>query len=300
LAPEPVAITGNTATIDFQWDPPSAATLTLNVVDADGMPVPGARVRVTSHQAPKVGTLTVQNAGGAPTTEDAYANVQVEGTTSPSGAVAFPNLPASSNASYDLLIVPATLSARATTTTVLALPVPSGGSIQTVQLQAQIGINGQLLAPNSLPAPLDFSSVTIRTYDQSADSPESQTATAVRTDGSFSVFVTPGRSYVLLAVPPTDSGAARTFVGPGPMQASEFTVTQKLMASIMWKGTVRTSDPRNSSLPKIPIPGTVLQIRCLGGPKAWPYCFDGTAALAETTSDANGAFQFALADPSTR
>jgi hypothetical protein len=219
----------------------------------------------------------------------------VEGTTSSSGAVTFASLP--TNSTYDLLLVPATLSPRATTTTVLALAVPSGGTSQTVQLRAKTSINGQLLAPaaNAGSGSFDLSTVTVFAYDQSSDSPETPNFTTTNADGSFSLGVTPGRTYVLLAMPPTGSGAARTFVGPGPMQASEFTVTQELLPSITWEGTVRSSDASHS-----PIGGTVLQIRCKGGVGGLPYCFDPTLPLAEATADADGALQFALADQTKR
>ena len=293
LAPDSVTING-TATIDFQWDTPSTADLNLNVVDADGTPVGGTHVRVTSSVSRKVGTLSVQNTGGALTPQDIFSNIQIEDTTSATGSVTFAKLPAGST--YDLLLVPPTLGPRATTTTVLAVAVPTGGNTQTVHLQAKATITGQLVAPqgDAGPIALNFSTVTVRAYDQSADSPEAPNSTLANADGSFSLGVTPGRSYVVLAMPPTDSGAARTFVGPGPMQASEFTVTQRLMPSIAWTGKVALAGTSAG------IPGTALQIRCQGGPDAWPYCLDSTVPLAETTTDANGAFQFALANQTKR
>ena len=290
LAPDPVTINGST-TIDFQWDTPSTADLNLTVVDADGTPVSGARVRATSSLSQKVGTLSVQNAGGALPPKNIFSKVQIEDTTSSTGSVTFAKLPAGST--YDLLLVPATLGPRSTTTTVLAVAVPTGGTTQTVHLQAKATINGQLVAPqgDAGPKALDFSTVTVRAYDQTADSPEASSSTLASADGSFSLGVTPGRSYVVLAMPPTNSGAARTFVGPGPMQASEFTVTQRLMPSIAWTGKVALAGTSTG------IPGTALQILCQA---SWPYCFDPTVPLAETTTDANGAFQFALADQTKR
>jgi hypothetical protein len=290
LAPESIPVADN-ATLGFQWDAPTPATLTLTVVDAGGTPMVGTRVRATSAQARKVGTLSVHNPGSDLLTRPAFGHVQVEETTSSAGVAIFANLPADST--YDLLLVPASPGPRSTTTTRQALSVPAGGATQTVSLQAESKIVGSLLAPTAAPGvgPLDFSTVIVQAYDQSADSPEAPKTVTPTADGSFSLGVTPGRSYVVLAMPPTNSGAARTFVGPGPMQASEFAVTQKLMASVPWKGKVAVAGTAGG------IPGTVLQIRCQA---SWPYCFDATLPLAETTADASGTFQFALPDPTSR
>jgi hypothetical protein len=290
LAPEAVPVTDNT-TLGFQWDEPRAAKLTLTVVDADGTPVNGAHARLTSSQARKVGTLSVQNPGSAPVTRTAFTHVQIDDTTSSAGVVTFANVPADST--YDLLLVPATPSARATTTMLRALAMSTGDTTKKISLQAESTISGSLIAPSATAGmgPLDFTTVMIQAYDQSTDSPEVPKAIWASTDGSFSLGVTPGRSYVVLAVPPASSGAARTFVGPGPMQASEFGVTQKLMASVPWKGKVALAGTTTV------IPGTILQIRCQA---SWPYCLDPTLSLAETTADASGGFQFALPDPTSR
>jgi hypothetical protein len=281
LAPAPITLAGN-ATVTFQWNLITLAKLTLNVVGV----ADGARVRLTSSAATTVGTLTVaDNASGAVTTQAAQGNVRVEGTTV-SGMVTFDNLPAGT--SYDALIMPPALGPTAATT-LLTVTVPAGGSTQTVQVARQGRIVGNLVWGNP-GVPTDWSKVYLVAYDRSADSPESPQATSVNPDGSFVIGASPGRAYVVLAVPDTTSGLARTFVGPGPLEATEFSITQKVQASMAWSARVMNESQGGLS-------GTALQIFCGA---TWPGCIDPAIPLAETTSEDGGAFDLRLADPARR
>jgi hypothetical protein len=112
----------------------------------------------------------------------------------------------------------------------------------------------------------------------------------VSADGTFSISVTPSRPYVLLAIPPADSGLARTFVGPGTLRASEFTIQQKVQLSMDWTSSV-------VSVSAVGLAGTSLQAFCM---KGWAGCVDSTIPLAETTAGAEGAFRLALPDPASR
>ena len=100
--------------------------------------------------------------------------------------------------------------------------------------------------------------------------------------------VSPGRPYVVLAVPLMASGLARTFVGPGLLAASEFTIKQKVLSSMPWISTAYQTG--------YDLSGTALQILCGVG---YAGCVDPTIPLAETTIEA-GAFQLSLPDPATR
>jgi hypothetical protein len=99
--------------------------------------------------------------------------------------------------------------------------------------------------------------------------------------------VSPGRPYVLLAVPSTGSGLARTFVGPGFLAASEFTIKQKVLSSMPWTSTAYQTG--------YDLSGTALQVLCIDG---YPDCADLTIPIAETTIE-GGAFQLELPDLST-
>ncbi|HEX7508044.1 MAG TPA: hypothetical protein VF550_14805, partial [Polyangia bacterium] len=285
LAPTSVTLTVDT-TINFKWDLITASTLVLNVLDAAGNPSAQTRVRLTSAQAQPVGTLTSTSSGGVVKAQTANGNVQVESKTSITGVATFTNLP--DNASYDALLVPATLGPSSATTTI-PLTLPKGGATLPARLSAQGRITGQLTAGKGSTT-IDWTLVDLIAYDRSEDSPEIPLEVGATSDGSFSMGVSPGRSYVVLVVPDTSSGLARTFFGPGPLQASEFPLTQNVQAAMAWSSTVMDGAQNG-------LAGTAMQAFCIVG---WPYCVDPTIPLAETTSGDGGAFQFALPDPATR
>jgi hypothetical protein len=279
LSPVPVALSGDT-TIGFKWAAVSTGTLVLNVRDAAGNPSAGTRVRLTSAQAQVVGNLTV-GAGS----QSANGNVQIETTTSAAGTATFANLP--DGASYDALLAPAALGPSAATTAI-SVALPQGGGTATASLLAQGRINGQLVVGPS--DTLDWSRVDVVAYDRSTDTPEPPLAVVANNSGTYSLAVSPGRPYVVLVVPDASTGFARTFVAPGAIQASEFTITQKVQSIMTWSATVMDGS-------QVGVPGTALQIFCGAD---WPGCVDPTIPLAETTSGDSGAFQLSLPDPATR
>lgn len=284
LAPKAVDLSAGVGDLSFQWVAATSAPLTLQVVDANGVPTPGVSVRVKSSQAQWVGTLTATPAGGMASAQMAEGNVQVEDTTDANGTASFAALPA--NQDYDVLLAPAAPGPSAATTS-LTISLAAGGTSKTVALLAQANIVGQIVARA---AALDYAGVTIVAYDRSSDSPEAPRAITASSDGSFALGVTPGRPYVVIAEPDIASGYARTFIGAGWLQSSEFTITQNLLTSMAWQATVM--DDTQTGLGD-----TTLQVFCGAG---WPGCVDANVPLAETTSDASGAFQLALPDPSSR
>jgi hypothetical protein len=275
LVSSSVTLSGDT-TLSFQWDQPSTAVVALTVVDAVGMPTSGTRVRLTSAGSGKVGTLT-----SGSSSQPAQGNVQAQGITSSLGTVSFPNVP--DGTTYGVLLAPSPLGPSAATT-VLSLTVPAGGTTQMVRLLPQGSIQGQLSAGVAT----DWTQVSVVAYDRSDDSPEAPFSILAGADGRFTLPVSPGRPYVLLAVPSAESGLARTFVGPGLLAASEFTIKQKVQSSMPWISTAYQTG--------YDLSGTALQVLC--GP-GYAGCVDPTIPLAETTIE-GGAFQLALPDPSTR
>lgn len=277
-----VIVTGD-STLSFQWSSAATAALALRVVDAMGVPVEGTSVRVTSSsQSSNVGVLS----GSLISSQQARGDVEVQETTDATGTVLFPKLPAS--ADYAVLLMPSVPGPYAATTATTVRLEADGTSTQ-VSLSAQAMIRGKLVA-RVASLPIDFTTVAIVGYDRSLDAPEAARATAVNADGSFAFGVTPRRPYVLMAVPAAGSGYARSFVGPGPMQASEFVVTQNLLTSLPWKAKVVDDN-------RIGIADTALQAYC---DPSWPNCVDPTVPLAETMADAGGSFQLELADPASR
>lgn len=278
-----VTVAGD-STLSFQWSAATTAALNLRVVDAMGAPVEGTSVRVTSlSHSSNVGSLS----GSLISSQQAKGDVQAQETTDATGAVLFPKLPA--NADYALLLMPAALGPYvATTATTVRLD--AGGISKSVSLSAQAMIRGKLVARTAASLPIDLTTVTIVGYDRSSDAPEAARATKVNADGTFAFGVTPNRPYVLLAVPGVGSGYARSFVGPGPLQGSEFVITQNLLTSVGWKAKV-VDDSQNG------IADTALQAYC---DPSWPNCVDPAVPLGETMSGVGGAFQLDLADPASR
>jgi hypothetical protein len=278
-----VTVSGD-STLSFQWSAASTAALSLTVVDATGAPVEGTSVRVTSLSQPNnVGSLS----GALISSQQAKGDVQVQTTTDATGAVQFPKLPA--NADYAVLLMPAA-PGPSMATTALTVRLDAGGTSRTVALSAQAMIRGKLVVRAADSLPIDFTTVSIVGYDRSSDAPEAARAVAVNADGTFAFGATPKRPYVLLAVPDVGSGFARSFVGPGPLQGSEFVITQNLLTSIAWKAKV-VDDNQNA------IADTALEAYC---DPSWPNCVDPAVPLGETMSGTGGAFQLELADPASR
>jgi hypothetical protein len=258
----------------------------LIVRDASGDPnakIDGARVRLTTSQTATAGIMTIVDAAGTSTMQAAQGNVRVEGTTASGGTVTFNNLP---TGTYDVLIVPAPLGPYAATTP-LTVTVSADRPKLDVQTLPQGRIAGKLLSSSTA----DWSKVNLVAYDRSADSPESPRAVSVSPDGSFAIGASPGRPYVVVAVPDTSTNLARTFVGPGPLEATEFSITQKVQDAMPWSAMVIDETSQGG------LGGTALQAFCGA---TWPNCIDPTIPLAETTSEDGGTFQLALPNPSTR
>ena len=290
IDPSPISLTVD-ANLGFQWSSPSTAPLTLQVLDAAGNPAGDTRVFVNSTQSTPIGTLTIQVANAPALTHPANGNVQMEATAdSQTGLVAFPALP--SNAVYHVLLVPATLGPFAATTEI-TLTLPTEGLTQPVLLAAESSILGQLLAdPVGSSAP-EWSKVQVVAFDKSQVAPEPPRAVVANSDGSFVLGVTSGRPYAVMVWPDPTSALARTFVGPGLLQASVFKTTQKVQASMDWAATV-SSRTNNQA---VAIEGAALQATC--HPGYW-RCIDPTIPLAETASGDGGAFVLKVPNPATR
>jgi hypothetical protein len=257
----------------------------LTIQDALGAPLANARVRLTTAYPKVVGSFQVVSATGSATTYDGFGNILREGITSGTGQVFFDDLPIDTQ--YTVAIVPQPLSTLATTTTATFSLGKQAGVAITLQTKAQTQLSGTLL---TYLAGADLSQVVVWAYDKSKLDPEAPRPAMVQKSGDFALAVTPDRPYVLMAVPPLDSGMARTFVGPGAMVATEFKVVQKMVARMDWTSLVIDDTAA-------PVAGTAIQVFCEA---SWPTCVDDSIPLAETTALSDGSFQLALPDPATR
>ena len=242
----------------------------------------GAHVRLTSAETTTVGTLTV---GGS--AQPAIGNVRTEAITALDGRATFASVPG--GATYNVLIVPPALGPHAATT-LTTVSVPLGGLSQQVNLVPQRAIVGKLEPGEGVAAPSTWSLISLVAYDRSADSPEPPQTIVANADGAFAIGVSPGRPYAVMVVPDPSTGLARTFVGPGLLQATAFELTQRVPGA-------RSCSGRVSSDKSVDLEGTALRVFCEA---SWPGCIDPTIPLAETTAGFDGAYQLALPDPAKR
>ena len=284
ISSQPVNVRLGT-TLSFEWTAPATASINLRVQDAQGNALPNARVRLATAEARAVGTLLVNDSSGGQSLP-ANGSTRLEVTTSSSGVASFANVPA--NVTYTVLVIPEILGPLARTT-VGQLRVVPGTMNPVITAQAEAHITGTLLTIAGA-RDLDLSQVTIVAHDKSDESVEPTQSVRVGKDGRFDVAVTPGRPYVLMAIPPNDSDYARTLVDPGPMVASEFSITQVLFKALPWHGKVLGQSAQALS-------GTALQMFCDAN---WPNCLDSSIPLAETSAASDGSFTIALPDPTTR
>jgi hypothetical protein len=266
--------------IDFEWDRLPDAELAVQVEDVQGRALPQARVRVQA-QLPRVGVLTVTPPGGAPAPLAAPGEMRLDGETGGDGMARFGRVPLGS---YQVLIAPSASAAGAVTTTTVA--VAGGGAVtRTVRLARMARITGTLSGAGPL------GGVRLVASDVGMDLSTTAVVAETGEDGSFNLPVSPRRRYLVLAHPPAGSRFARTFVGDGPLEASEFPIRQVLPARISFSGRVVSDLHRNG------IPDTVIKVFCY---PAAVDCPDPTVALAEGVSGGDGTFELALPDPSTR
>jgi hypothetical protein len=272
--------------ISFRWNAPGLTTVKLTIQDSKGITIERARVRLSTAKPREVGQFRVRSSTGSETTLGGYGNVTVEAVASSSGEVVFSNLPVDTE--YSVLIVPEPLGPFSTTT-MTTLTVLTGNVTKVLRTTAETTLKGQLLGPVGGSAP-DWSRMAVWAYDKSVHDAEAPRSTLVRFDGSFSLGVTPQRPYVLIAIPPADGVFARTFVGPGVMQATEFEIVQRIATRMEWASQVM--DETQSVLG-----GTAVQIFCEA---SWPLCVDATIPIAETTAGVDGSFRLGLPDPASR
>jgi hypothetical protein len=288
IDPLPITVAGE-GTLAFQWRTPVVAPLTLQVVDGVGQPAANTRVLLRARALPPVGTLAYQSSGAAGIAHEVRGNLEVEVTTDARGAVTLASLPA--DATFDVQLVPA-VPGPAAAPAEFSLTIPAGGLTQTLALASEGYIYGTLVSGDASLAP-DWTRVQVVGFDKSAVAAEAPRTVAVGPDGNFALAATPGRPYVVLAWPDPSTGLARTFVGPGLMQATGVRFLQKVQASMAWSANVTLST--NSQV--VGIVGAALQATC--HPGYW-RCVDPTIPLAETTTVADGAFTLAVPNPATR
>lgn len=285
IDPLPLALTAG-ATLDLDWQALATVPLSLSVQDAQGGPAANTRVLVRSTQMAAAGTLTMRN-GPTVVTRALNGRVQTEAATDAFGRVTFPAVPA--DGTYDLVLVPAQPGPMAATTRLSIQP--RAGASYAVALAMEQSIVGRLEVGGG--QAVDWSKVQVVAFDKSAVVPEPARAVVPGVDGAFSLGVSPGRHYAVVVWPDPSTSLARTFVGPGLLQASRFPIRQKVPNVLAWSSSVVMSNVS----PRTGVAGATLQATC--HPDYW-RCIDPDVPLAETTTGEGGAFTLNVPDPATR
>ncbi len=266
------------------WDRVTSASLSIHVLaPGGGATGAGARVRATSQGAlGPVGTLIAHPAGGSPVTLRATGSTDVELVTDASGTAVFSALPMGS---YNITIIPAsvagapaagTLAITSTTVTLAA-----GGLTRNVTLSTKSTLNGTLL-----PLP-DSPGAQVTAIDRSVTAPGTVVSAIVAADGTYQLFVDPGRSYELLAQPRAGALVGRMVLASSVSDATPTIGTVTLPAVHPVHGTVTVSAGGT-------VGGALVQVFC---PSTSTKCLDATFSLAEALTRADGSYDLALPDP---
>lgn len=269
--------------LSMKWDDVTTGALTIHVLAPGNVATgAGARVRATAKAAPgPVGTLIVQPAGISlrPT-----GTTDVEVVTDAAGTAVFGALPIGD---YTVMVIPApsdssiTASSLAITSTTLTLA--AAGLETGVVLSTKATLTGTMKPP--LPGTL------VTAIDHSVTASGAVVSTTVGTDGiSYQLFVDPGRSYELLAQPPTASGRGRAVLARSISSATPTIPAVTLPIAHAVSGRVLDSGGTSA------LPNTLVQAFC--DPSS-PRCLDATFPLAETVAGPNGAYTLMLPDPPT-
>lgn len=270
--------------VSMTWDRPTAAPLTVQVVAPGNTATgSGARVRATAAAAPgPVGTLIVQSAGGAPLTLYPTGSTDVEVVTDANGTAVFTALPIGD---YTVMIIPASsdnspITASSLAITSTAVTLPAGGLTQKVVLSTKATLTGMLDPPGTL----------VTAIDHSVTASGAVVSATVGTDGTYQLFVDPGRSYELLAQPPPNIARGRAVLAQSISSATPTIPPATLPLGHPLSG--RVFDGQGTPTPT----GTLVQVFC---DSSSPRCLDPTFPLAETLAGSSGAYTLMLPDPPT-
>jgi len=268
-------------TVSMKWDPVTKAPLTIHVLAPGGAATgAGARVRATAQATPGlVGTLIVQSAGGLPATLRATGTTDVEVVTDATGTASFTALPIGA---YTVMVIPASstapIAASSLAITSTTVTLAAGGLTRSVMLSTKATLTGMLDPPGTL----------VTAIDHSVTASGAVVSATVATDGTYQLFVDPGRSYELLAQPPANIARGRAVLAQSISSATPTIPSATLPVGHPLGGKVL--DSQGSGV----LGGTLVQAFCISTSSR---CLDATFPLAETVAGANGAYTLMLPDP---
>jgi len=271
--------------LSMTWDPVTSAELSIQVRTPGGAPAgAGARVRATSQASPgTVGTFIAHPAGSSAVMLHATGSTDVEVATDATGTAVFAALPVGA---YVVTIVPAstagTPSANTQAITTTRVTLPTGGFTSAVTLSTKSTLTGVLLPISDSPG------TQVTAIDRDVTAPGPVVSAIVAADGTYQLFVDPGRSYELLAQPPAGVQRGRAIVASSVSDAVPAIPSATLPIVHPAHGTVTGADDG------VAIGGVLMQAFCVS---TSTKCLDATFPLAEALTRSDGSFDLLLPDP---
>ena len=259
--------------LTMRWTDVSSGDLSVTVrAGTGGALVGGARVRADiAGDFVSVGTLTVDAPGVvADASLSASGTAEADGVTDAQGVAHLGQLP---QGSYHITVSPPDGSMNAVTTSDVVLPAT--GLMAEIPLALPVAVTGTLtpVGPTT--------GATVTALDQGLLASSMLSRATVGADGSYSLMLSPGRTYELLVAPAVGqklgAGVVST-VTPGPNGGS---LDVAVPAGVSWSGTV-TGAGR-------PVAGALVQVFC-----APPSCIDGSIAVAQGMTGDDGSLSLVL------
>lgn len=268
----------------FQWRALPTGRLGVIVRGSDGLtPAAGARVRIDlDPPLNNVGTLTVRDNGGAPTTLIATGTLRATALCDAFGMVDFPRLP---RGRYRVMVTPPDRDTAAALTTLTADLTAADVPALAAPLGRRARVTG-VLGPGDAAV-----GAVVYAQDAEGDLGRATVSAVVKAGGAFALDLDPGRRQRLWVDPGITRSLGRLLLGAITAPAEGLTLPERALPSgLAFTGSVTTE--RQGV-----VAGAVLQVFCEG---TGPECLDPTIPLAEGVTSGNGGFALTVPDPGVR
>jgi hypothetical protein len=265
--------------LTMTWAAVSSGDLSVAVrAGVGGALVEGARVRADiAGDFVSVGTLKLDAPGVLASAQvSASGTAEADGVTDAQGVAHLGRLPAGN---YHVTVAPPDGSANAVTMSDVV--VTATGLTAQIPLASPVSVTGKVMPVGPT------TGATVTAIDQGVLASSALSMATVGADGSYSLTLSPGRTYELLVAPVAaqklGAGALSTFTVSPNGGAQDITVP----AGVTWSGAV-TGAGR-------PVAGALVQVFC-----AAPACIDGSIAVAQGMTRADGTLSLVLPTLSSR
>jgi hypothetical protein len=255
--------------LSMTWAKIPSATASVSVVDGEGAPVAGARVRAELSGAPPViGALAVHSSSATlnDVTLQATGTVWAQVTTDDAGVAQLGRLPVGG---YRVTVAPpAGLASAAITGADFVLG--SAGLATRVALEAPVAFEGRL-TPAALAA-----HAKVTALDRGTLAAAVVPSATVDEGGRYSLPLAGGRTYELIVEAPAGQPfARRAYATVSPDDAASGSRMDSMLAPRPWSGSVTCAGSG--------VGGALVQVFCAGA-----SCIDPTLVLAQGTTRSDG------------